>query len=130
MRVLVVEDDFTSRRLLSLYLAPYGECDVAVDGHEALEAFRMALEEKQPYDVICLDIMMPNMDGHEALKRIRALEEEHGVLLGEGVKIIMTTALGDSKNIFKAFNEQCEAYLVKPIEQEKLAEELKKLGLA
>ncbi|GAG45485.1 unnamed protein product, partial [marine sediment metagenome] len=79
--------------------------------------------------LICLDIMMPRMDGHEALGRIREVEQERGVLLGEGAKIVMTTALGDSKNVFRAFNEQCEGYLVKPIDQEQLQKELKKIGL-
>ena len=79
MKYLIVEDDFAARRLLQRYLSNYGDCDIAVDGNEAVEAFRQAVDEKEPYDLICLDIMMPNMDGHEALKVIRQIESEHGI---------------------------------------------------
>ena len=129
MKYLIVEDDFAGRRLLKRYLSDSGECDIAVDGAEAIEAFRQALAENEPYDLICLDIMMPNMDGHDALKAIRRIEHEHGIHGLDGVKVIMTTALDDSKNVMGSFREGCEAYIVKPIEKKKLLEEMEKLGL-
>ena len=129
MRTLIVEDEFTSRKLLQSLLAPYGHCDIAVDGKEAIEAFRLAWKENHPYDLICLDIMLPKMDGQEALNEIRRLEAERGIHGLSRVKIIMVTALGDSENIMKAFKGQCEAYLVKPIYKEKLLKEIRPLGL-
>lgn len=129
MKCLIVEDNFAARRLLKRYLSDYGDCDVAVDGHEAVEAFRQAMDEKEPYDLICLDIMMPNMDGREALMAIRQIEHEHGKDGLDGVKVIMTTALGDSENVIGSFREGCEAYIVKPVEKNKLLEEMENLGL-
>jgi len=129
MKYLIVEDNFAARRLLKRYLSDYGDCDVAVDGHEAVEAFRQAMDEKEPYDLICLDIMMPNMDGREALMAIRQIEHGHGIDGLDGVKVIMTTALGDSKNVIGSFREGCEAYIVKPVEKNKLLEEMENLGL-
>ena len=129
MKCLTVEDDFAARKLLQRYLSDYGDCDVAVDGNEAVAAFRQAIDEKEPYDLICLDIMMPNMDGREALKLIRQIESEHGIGGHDGVKVIMTTALGDSKNVMESFREGCEAYIVKPVEKGKLLGEIEKLGL-
>ena len=129
MKYLIVEDDFAGRRLLQRYLSDYGQCDIAVDGKEAVEAFRQALEENEPYDLICLDIMMPNMDGRDALKAIRQIENERGIRGLDGVKVIMTTALGDSKNVVGSFREGCEAYIVKPIEKKKFLGEMEKLGL-
>ncbi|MEW5814115.1 MAG: response regulator [Spirochaetota bacterium] len=129
MKVLIVEDEFGSRKLLQKFLSPYGECDMAVDGEEAIEAFSLALKEEEPYDLICLDIMLPEMDGQAVLKRIREIEKEKGVLGFRGVKIIMTTALNDPKNIMDAFKSQCEAYVPKPISKQKLLEEIKALGL-
>lgn len=129
MKTLIVEDDFTSRLLMQKILSPYGEIHIAVDGDEAVEAFRSAIAQGQPYDLVCLDILMPRMDGQAVLKEIREMEERNGILGLDGVKIIMTTALKDSKNIMKAFNSQCEAYLTKPIDKRTLLKEIQTLGL-
>jgi len=127
MKSLIVEDDFTGRFLLQELLAPYGECHVAVNGKEAVAAYRMALEAGRPYDLVCLDIMMPEMDGHEALKEMRALEELKFVHSTAGGRIIMTTALGDIKNVSAAYQALCDGYLVKPVDKSKLLELLDEL---
>lgn len=129
MKILIVEDDFMSRKLMLAYLSSLGECDVAANGREALEAYTGALDWAKPYNLICLDIMMPGMNGQEVLKHIRDIEEERGILPPEAAKVIMTTALKDSGNIMNAFKSQCEAYLVKPIDREKLMQQIKFLGL-
>jgi len=130
MKILIVEDDFISRRILKEILAEFGNCDVVVDGEEAIQAFQLAHEEKAPYDLICLDIMMPNMDGHEALSRIREFEKERSISGASEVKVIMVTALDDPKTVFKAYYRGgATSYIVKPIEKEKLVEELRVLGL-
>jgi two-component system chemotaxis response regulator CheY len=129
MRTLIVEDDFTSRLLLQSFLSKYGVCHVAVNGKEAIVAFRAAQESGDPYDLICMDIMMPEMDGQAAVKEIRAIEEAGGTLSTNGVKIIMTTALDDAKNVVQSFNSLCDAYLFKPIDTGKLLGHLKDLHL-
>lgn len=129
MKCLIAEDDFTARRLLQIYLADYADCFIAVNGIEAVQAVTEALEEGEPYDLICLDIMMPGMDGHEALQAIRKIEEDHGIGGLDGTKIIMTTATADPSDIVSAFRSGCEAYIVKPVHKEKLLKEMQKLGL-
>ena len=129
LRCLIVEDDFTSRLLLQKFLAPFGEAHVAVDGEEALAAVKMSLEECAPYQLICLDIMMPKLDGQSVLQHLRQLEEEHGILLGNGAKVVMTTCLSDYRNIMNAFRGQCDAYIVKPVERSNLIVQLHRLGL-
>ena len=129
MKSLIVEDDFTSRLLMQKFLAPYGESHVAVNGNEAIEAFTQAINSDEPYQLICLDIMMPEMDGHATLKEIRAFEENKGIMVGDGVKIIMTTALGDMDNKLTAVKEFCDAYLVKPIDRSKVLELIGSFGL-
>ena len=126
MKTLIVEDDFMSRKLMLAYLSPLGECDVAANGSEAIEAFMMAKDAGKNYDLITLDIMMPEMSGQEVLKRIRRIEEEQGLV---AAKIVMTTALKDVDNVMTAFKSQCEGYLVKPIESEKLRGLLRALNL-
>lgn len=130
MRILIVEDDFGSRRLMQKLVSDYGQCDVVVDGEEAVEAFRLAWEENNPYDVIFLDIMLPKMDGQEALRRIREIEQSIGVIPSDEVKVIMTTVLEDPKNVIEAYNKGgATSYLVKPVERNKVMEELDRLGL-
>jgi len=120
LRILLVEDDFASRLVLQTFLSRYGECHIAVNGREAVEAFRSALERGQKYDLICMDIMMPEMDGREAVRQVRTIEETHGILSTYGVKIVMTTALDDLKEVIRCFRELCDAYLIKPIDLNKL----------
>ncbi len=129
MRTLIVEDDSVSRFLLLSFLSKYGECHVAVNGKEAVAAFRAARESGQVYDLICMDIMMPEMDGQAAVKEIRALEEAGGTLSTFGAKIIMTTALDDVDNVVQSFGSLCDAYLIKPIDTGKLLSHMKELKL-
>jgi two-component system chemotaxis response regulator CheY len=129
MRALIVEDDFRQRMLLQKYLTPYFEVHVAVDGKEALQAFNLAWEEKKPYALICLDILLPKLDGQEFLKEIRKIEESMNVFASDGVKVVMTSALKDSKNVLGAFKTGCEAYLVKPFQRTKFMEVINELDL-
>ncbi len=129
MKILIAEDDFASRKFMLRLLQQYGDCDVTVDGEEAIEAFQMALEDDEPYDLVCLDIMMPGVDGYEALKQIRKIEAEEQIPEDKQAKIIMTTALNDGRNVMKAFSLGCVAYAGKPIDKEKFENELRKLGL-
>jgi len=128
MKILVVEDDFVSRKVMLAYFSKQSECecDVASNGSEAIEAFLLAKESGKQYDLIMLDIMMPEMNGQEVLKRIRIFEEEQGLT---ATRIVMTTALKNPDNILTAFKNQCEGYLVKPIEFDKVQELLRELKL-
>ena len=126
MKILIVEDEFVSRTLLQEILEPYGVCHAASNGLECLAAYRKALDENTPYDLMCLDIMMPELDGQEALKQIRQIEKERGIGGKDLVKVIMVTALGDAKTFMKG---QCEAYLTKPIDSDKVIATCSKLGL-
>lgn len=131
MRTLIVEDDFTSRYGLKMFLKEYGECVEAVNGQEAVKLFKASLRDKDKrFDSIFLDIMMPLMNGQEVLKEIRKLEENRNILdFDDRTKIIMLTALTDYKNIKASFSEICDGYLFKPIEKEKILEELIRLEL-
>ena len=117
MKTLIVEDDFASRLVLQTFLSRYGECHVAVNGREAVDAFSAAQAGQEKYDLICMDIMMPGMDGHEAVRQVRALEESCGVLSSSGVN--------DIKEVSRCFRELCDAYLVKPINLTELLKEIR-----
>ena len=130
MKTLIAEDDYTSRRLLERILSAYGQCDIAVDGTEAIRAVETALAEQYPYDLICMDVMMPKVDGNEALEKIRALERRAGIPGARETKVIMITALGDPKSVVKSlYKAGATVYVVKPVAKRALLEELRRLGL-
>jgi two-component system chemotaxis response regulator CheY len=129
MKILLAEDDFVTRKFMTGFLSKYGECDVTVDGMEAVDAFMMALEDDDPYDLVCLDIMMPVMDGYQALVGIRNLEKERNIPKEKEAKIIMTTALNEEKNVKMAFDLGCTVYSGKPIDKDRFEQVLKKFGL-
>lgn len=128
-RVLIVEDEFVSRSLLLALLSSYGACDIAVDGREAVDAVTQALDEHYPYRLVCLDIMMPDMDGHQALEAIRKVEAVSGVLPDQRAKVVMTTALSDYANFHRAYQGSCDSYIVKPISMPVLTRQLRRIGL-
>lgn len=129
MRILIVEDDFASRRLLEKYLEDYGEIDSVSDGQEGIELFKKSLDEGNEYDLICLDIMLPRMDGQVMLQELRKIEKMHGIKGLNGVKVLMTTALGDAGNVIQAFRSQCEGYLTKPFTKDQLLREIESMNL-
>lgn len=131
MRILIVEDDSVGREVLRGLLMGCGECDEAADGIEAVKAVDLAWRNGHPYDVMFLDIMMPNMDGHEALRIIREKERERGVSALMETKVIMTSALDGVKSVTQSFAQGgAVAYLVKPFNRDAVIAELRKLGLA
>lgn len=129
MKALIVEDDPTTRRIMLEFMKMYGQPHIAVNGKEAIDAVCDAFETGEPYDLICLDITMPEMDGQTALRYIRDLEEARGISSSKRAKIVMTSALNDVKSAMAAFHGLCDAYLIKPIGRTKLLETLRTLGL-
>jgi len=116
MRCLVAEDDATSRVLLQRFLSKFGECDIAVDGKEAVQTVKTARQAKRSYDLVCMDLHMPVMNGQDAIREIREQESAAGVLR-------------PAKIITLAQQSQRDAYLMKPIDTGKLHSELQEIGL-
>jgi two-component system, chemotaxis family, chemotaxis protein CheY len=129
VRCMVVDDDELGRELISLYLEGVAVCDMAENGLKAVDMFRGAFEGGQPYDLIILDIMMPEMDGHTAAKEIRLIEKEWGVPIHEGVSIMVLSSLNTPGDVIKAYlSARSAAHLVKPVQSEKLLATLNKMG--
>ncbi|MDC7238902.1 MAG: response regulator [Spirochaetales bacterium] len=127
MRVLIVDDDFISRKLMLKYLSGICECDVAVSGDEARTAFQLAWTEKTPYDVIYLDIMLPGQNGLEVLQYIREYEVGRGIK--DSAKVIMVTALDNQNHVKNAYKSDCDSYLIKPINRDKLFKASEEAGV-
>jgi two-component system chemotaxis response regulator CheY len=126
VKTLVVEDDLSSRLLLTTFLSRYSECHSAASGKEGLEMFRTATGNGSPFDLFCIDILTLEM---EAVKQIRALEAANGILPADGAKIITTTSVSDMKQVVRSFQELCDAYLVKPIDTAALLRQMWSIGL-
>ncbi|QWR77478.1 response regulator [Candidatus Magnetomonas plexicatena] len=131
MRILIAEDDFASRTMLQRFLEDYGDVDVTINGEEAVDVFNLALDDNEPYELICLDIEMPEMDGLKALKTIRDKEKSMGVRPDTEVKIVMTTSKDSTKEVLDAYYwSGCNDYLTKPIDLQKLTALLQKYGFS
>lgn len=129
LKILVVDDDFFSRTLLGELLHPYGTTHFAASGKEALDAVQASLKTGELYHLICLDIVMPELNGQMVLKQIRNLETEAGISHEKIARIIMTSALHDGANILGAFRENCDGYLVKPFDEKQLRQLLTDFNL-
>lgn len=112
-KFLIVDDNFENRQLLAEILREVAECDFAATGKEAIEAYNLALERGMPYNLILLDIELPEVNGLEILKKIRDSEKVAGIPLGEGIPIIIVTAY--EKRFLEAYNQGCDDYVLKPI---------------
>ena len=130
LNILVIDDEPVAAKVMKSYLKEFGNCTVAASGTEAVSFVEECLKSQGAiYDLICLDINMPGMDGHQVLKKIRALEEEYDISAPDKARIIMTTLMNDAGNVTEAFLKGCEIYLVKPIQRKELLAQLVNLGL-
>ncbi|MDO9307523.1 MAG: response regulator [Deltaproteobacteria bacterium] len=130
VRCLVVDDDELGRELIASYLEGIADCEMAENGLKAVEMFRDAFEGGNPYDLIILDIVMPEMDGHTAAKEIRMIEKEWGVPINNGVNIVVLSSLNTPSDVIQAYvSARSAAHLVKPVQPDKLLAILGKLGM-
>ncbi|MFL0248056.1 response regulator [Candidatus Clostridium stratigraminis] len=129
MKILIVEDDADSRRYIQKILSNCGKCDLTVDGIEAIDAFLLAHDENEPYNLLCVDIMMPKIDGTKVIKIVRDLERQKGIIDKDKAKIIVTSALSDRNLIEKCMLYGCNKYIAKPFEVEEIFVALAELNL-
>ncbi len=130
MKILVVDDEFVSLSKLSLLLSGFGQCDAATHGGQALEKFKLAHQEGSPYDLVTLDVDMPDMSGQQVVEAIRNWETDQGIRSHQGeAKILMVTGMTDGKNIMSAFRKGCEGYIPKPFNKADIEKALGEIGL-
>ena len=103
--VLIVDDSSIARKRVCTLISDSFDCDFACNGREAVEAYGRSVKEERRYDLVTLDINMPEMNGHETIVAIRNIEKRHGLLGLDGVKIIMTTTESGAGHVFPAFKE-------------------------
>ncbi|EMG37266.1 CheY-like receiver domain and winged-helix DNA-binding domain containing response regulator [Desulfocurvibacter africanus PCS] len=127
-KFLIVDDSSSARYLLKSYLGRFGECHEAEHGRDGVKMFGKALLDGAPYNLVVMDIMMPKMDGHMAVAKLREMEAKAGA--PEPVKVVMLSSLDDPRNMLRAqFESGSDLYLTKPVEFQTLKEMLVSFGL-
>lgn len=131
-KVLIVEDSELQADMLNYNLDNLGLENItrATNGVHALELFENALLDGSRYSLVFLDIVMPEMDGQEALMRMRTMEKKAGVSEENKTTIIMTTSLSSPEDMITALLEgDCTDYIVKPVTEDLLRLMLVKYGI-
>lgn len=114
IRILLVEDEEELSNVVSLRLRNRGyQVICAYDGRQTLEKIMT-----ERIDLVLLDVLLPDTDGHELCKRMRS--EEYGY----SGPIIFMSCMGDSENIVGAFREGGNDYIVKPVKMDVLIERI------
>lgn len=127
MKALIVDDVEMNRELLAIFLEGRATVVSAESGEEALKLVGEALRSEAYFDLICMDIFMFGMNGHEALKKIREMEAEFG---GVRATVFMVTGSSSPDDMFDALmNGGCDDYLTKPLMQQSFSDLLSKHGL-
>jgi len=129
MRILVVDDDAPNRKLLTDIASKMGECEGAEGGQEALSAFKKAWEDWRPFNLIFLDVLMPDMDGRQVLLKIREIEKDKKISEQHQVRVIMVTGVSEEETVMDCLRNGCDEFIVKPIDVHLVFEKIKKLGL-
>lgn len=130
MRFLIVDDGRETRLLLRRVLEPYGTISIAADGEECILAFSTALREQRPYYLVTMDILMPNLDGPDALREIREIEAEYNIPAPNRTPVIMVSGLENSEEVQNAYPlGSAVGYIEKPINTSKLLKEIANLGI-
>lgn len=119
-KVLVADDVQANRELLVELLRDQGECTCAANGLEAWVAYMAARQNNAPFDVILLDIVMPEMDGLTFLAQLREFEDKNGVDENTRIPVIVMSAFQHPQLI--DFDLQKDDFMLKPINGLKLLE--------
>lgn len=131
MKSIVVDDELICRKIFEKVLLQYGPCDTVKNGTEALEAYKTSLDNNCPYQLMVLDIILPDIHGGQVLKAIRDLEKGRGIDEIDKLRVIVTTATETwfSKGfVTKNLNFLYEAYFIKSPDMSEFIERIHDLG--
>ena len=124
--ILIAEDDLKIRAQLIKALHPHAACTTVENGAEALVAYEKSVKKKHHFDFVLLDVTMPNLNGFEVLKKIRASEEDEKNASSRPSIIIMVTAYRDS--LMEQYNMGWDEFITKPIDTIMLVAKMEQLA--
>lgn len=129
MKILTVDDELVSREKMKKIMTGFGNCEMVDNGNAAVDIFRKAIEENEPFDLITIDISMPEMDGIEVLFRVRKIEGDLSIPKENQVKIIMVSSRSDKDTIITCLQAGCDNYIAKPFDKVIIVKKLRRMGL-
>ena len=129
MKILIVDDIAVNTRIMVHLLSEYAECHIANSGYQALCKVAESLEQSGPFDLICMDIMMPGMNGIQSIEKIRELETKQKYKNLKPTKILMVTTIKEDASVIKSIKAGCDGYILKPVDKYALVDQLHKLGI-
>jgi len=132
MKTLIADDELVSRKKMQQIMEAFGECEAVETGTAAVAAFEASLEKGTPFDLITLDIMMPDMDGLRTLLKIRDVEKKHALQTGselEEVKIMMVTSHSKKEMVLGCAKAGSNNYVVKPFDKKIITQKIEAMGL-
>ena len=128
MKILVVDDELVSRKKMETILDKFGPCTGIATGTQALALFSRALDKGEGFELITLDISLPDMRGTEVLSRLREIEQEHNVREDGKAKVLMVTSHADQETVLLSIVAGCDDYIIKPFSKETMDEKIRKIG--
>ncbi len=128
MKILVVDDELVSRKKMKLIMDGLGECEAVASGMDAVAAYQGAWENEAPFDLVALDVLMPEMTGTQVLEEIRHLESEKNIPGEKRVKIFMVTSHADKDTIIACVQAGCDDFIAKPFDREIVYRKLSQRG--
>ncbi len=131
MKILIIDDDASSRQMFRAYFEQFGQCDTSSQGYDGITAYKNAINQGQAYDLVVIDIILPDLSGDKIMEIIRTEEDLHKISDLSRSKIVLTTSLDDEINrqIAEKLTKGLETYYVKSFAVEGLSEKLAELGI-
>lgn len=131
IKSIVVDDDKICASTYKIEMSKYGHCDAVNSGSSAINAYKESIENNEPYKLMLLDVIMPEMDGGQVLNKIRELEKEKNIPEIDKLRVIVVSAHDDWYNrniIMKKLNPSFESFLIKSPDFDELIDKILDLG--
>ena len=129
MKILIADDELVSRTKLKLIMENFGECETVDNGRDAVAMFHKAHQRGKPFDLIMLDINLPEMDGTQVLSEMIAVQTKLEVSNAHKAKILMVTSFTDKDHVVGCIQSGCDEYIAKPFDINTIGKKLSKLGI-
>jgi two-component system chemotaxis response regulator CheY len=125
MKILIIDDEMAALAKMKILLSRYGDCTLVTNGTQALQQCAKAIQDMTPFELITIDIHLPEISGIDLLSAISGLEKSRNTPQSQK---IMVTASGTKDNLIRATCKGCDGFLVKPVKRDTVDEKMAALG--